>query len=109
MSDESTAAWNEEGAAAPTSPTESMISKIRWGLVAFILISIIVIVFAAQNTQTVKVEAFWWSARAPLVVIILVTVLVTVILDELVGLILRQRKGKRQAEKEELRQLRGDG
>lgn len=88
---------------------ESFLSKIRWGLVAFIAISIVVIVLAAQNTHIVHVKAFWWEADAPLVVIILVTVLISVILDELVGLIIRWRKRRREAEMEELRQLRGEG
>ena len=88
--------------------SENILSKIRWGLVAFIAISIVVIVLAAQNTQVVNVKAFWWEADAPLVVIILVTVLISVVLDELVGLIIRWRKRKRDAERQELRELRGE-
>ena len=106
MSDEPTG-WSDQPQEAKTA-AESFISKIRWGLVAFIVISIIVIVLSAQNTQDVNVKAFWWEARAPLVVVILVTVLVTVILDELVGLLVRWRKRRREAEIEELRQYRGD-
>lgn len=87
---------------------ERLVSKIRWGLVAFIVISVMVIVLAAQNTQVVQVKAFWWEADAPLVVIILVTVLISVILDELVGVLLRRRRKKRDAEREELRQYRGE-
>ena len=87
---------------------DSFLSKIRWGLVAFIVLSVVVIVLAAQNTQVVKVEAFWWEADAPLVVIIMVTVLITVVLDELVGLLIRWRNREREAEREELRQLRSE-
>jgi len=92
----------------PEAAAKSFLSKIRWGLVAFIVLSVVVIVLAAQNTQVVKVKAFWWEADAPLVVIIMVTVLITVILDELVGLLIRWRNRKRDAEREELRQLRGE-
>jgi len=83
-----------------------LVSRIRWGLVSFIVLAIVVIILAAQNTQEVELKALGWTAQAPLVVIILVTVLVTVILDELVGLILRSRKKKRLAERAELERLR---
>ncbi len=106
MTEEPTS-WSDKAQDAKKA-SESFISKIRWGLVAFIAISIVVIVLSAQNTQVVNVKAFWWEAEAPLVVVILVTVLVTVVLDELVGLLIRWRKRRREAEMEELRQYRGD-
>ena len=106
MADEPTS-WSETPP-EPGAASASFISKIRWGLVAFIAISVVVIVLAYQNTQDVHVKAFWWETDAPLVVIIMATVLITVILDELVGLIIRWRKRKREAEMEELRLLRGD-
>ena len=84
----------------------SLVSRIRWGLVTFIILAVAVIILAAQNTQEVELRALGWTARSPLVVIILTTVLVTVILDELVGLILRSRRHKRHAERIELERLR---
>lgn len=105
MTDEPTG-WNDQP--HELKEAQSFLSKIRWGLVAFVSTSIVVIVLAAQNTQIVNVKAFWWEADAPLVVIILVTVLITVLLDELVGLINRWRKRRREAETEELRRLRGE-
>ena len=84
----------------------SLVSRIRWGLVAFIVLAVAVIILAGQNTQVVELRALGWTATAPLAVIILTTVLVTVILDELVGLILRSRRHKRHAEKAELERLR---
>ena len=107
MDDQEPTTWSDEPEGR-LAKADSIISKIRWGLVSFIVISIIVIVLAAQNTQNVHVKAFWWEADAPLVVIILVTVLVTVILDELVGVILRWRKRRREAERDELRGYRGE-
>jgi uncharacterized integral membrane protein len=101
--------WGEEPAApAPAQPEShpGLVSRIRWGLLSFIVLAIIVIILSAQNTQEVELKALGWTAQAPLVVIILVTVLVTVVLDELVGVILRARKKKRIAEKEELKRLR---
>jgi uncharacterized integral membrane protein len=107
MTDEPTT-WDDKAQEAKEA-SESFLSKIRWGLVAFIVISVVVIVLSAQNTQVVNVKSFWWEAEAPLVVIILVTVLITVILDELVGLLIRWQRRKRDADRDELRQLRGDG
>lgn len=100
--------WQEEPApAAPEpDPHPGVVSRIRWGLVSFIALAIVVIILSAQNTQEVELKALGWTAQAPLAVIILVTVLVTVVLDELVGVILRARKKKRLAEKAELKRLR---
>lgn len=102
--------WSDAGPAPETEVSvdhaPGLIARIRWGLVTFIVLSIIVIILAAQNTQEVELNALGWTATAPLVVIILVTVLVTVVLDELVGLILRARKKRRLAEKAELERLR---
>jgi uncharacterized integral membrane protein len=85
---------------------EGFLASIRWGLIAFIVLAVVVIVLAAQNTQVVEVRALNFEVEAPLVVIILITVLVTVILDELVGVIIRRRRKRRRAEREELRRLR---
>lgn len=104
--------WSDQPEEAAPSFEErhepGLIARIRWGLVAFIVLALAVIILSAQNTQEVELNALGWTARAPLVVIILVTVLVTVVLDELVGVILRARRRKRLAEKEELRRLRRD-
>ncbi len=96
------------GAAAPAriESTGGFLSGIRWGLILFIALSVIVIILAAQNTQSVRVRALNWEAEAPLVVIILITVLVTVVLDELVGVIIRRRRKRIRAEREELRRFR---
>ena len=97
------------GASAAIGPEpDGLMARIRWGLVAFISLSVVVIVLAAQNTQSVTVRALGWEAEAPLVVILLITVLVTVILDELVGVIIRRRRRARRAERAELRRLRGE-
>jgi uncharacterized integral membrane protein len=101
------------GLSQPPSPAfgpgpepDGLLSRVRWGLITFIVLSTIVIVLAAQNTQYVVVRALGWEAEAPLVVIILITVLLTVILDELVGVIIRRRRRTQRAERAELRRLR---
>lgn len=87
-------------------PAGGGLGSVRWGLFAFLVLSVAVIILAAQNTQSVVVRALNWEAEAPLVVIILVAVVVTVVLDELVGWIYRRRRRKRTAEREELERLR---
>jgi len=87
---------------------DGIFSRIRWGLISFIALSMVVIILAAQNTQSVTVKALGWQAEAPLVVIILITVLVSVVLDELVGVIIRRRRRVRQAERRELKRLRDE-
>ena len=85
---------------------DGIFASIRWGLISFIVLSVIVIILAAQNTQSVSVKALGWEVEAPLIVIILITVLVTVVLDELVGLIIRRRRRTRTEERRELKRLR---
>ena len=107
MSDDA-GAWSDTPPDEQKGSSREMLARIRWGFVGFVAVSIVVIVLAAQNTQTVRVKAFWWESTAPLIVVILVTILATVVLDQLVGVIVRSRRRKRDAEREELRQYRGE-
>lgn len=120
MSDEEEAVWEQTPEATdlsndlapdtipdrPAQPPDGVFSRIRWGLISFIILSVIVIVLAAQNTQSVTVRALGWEAELPLIAIILITVLVSVVLDELVGVIIRRRRRMRRAERQELQRLR---
>jgi len=74
-----------------------------WGLVVGVVLAIIVIVFAAH--AVVKVLAWTWSS--PLFVVILVSLIVGIVLDEIVGLVYRSRRRRRLVEKAELKRLRG--
>lgn len=40
---------------------------------------------AVQNTQDVHSEFLWIDAEAPLVVILLITIVATVVIDEIIG------------------------
>ena len=57
--------WSDK-ASTRKEAAESILSKIRWGLVAFIAISVVLIVLSAQNTQIVRIKAFWWEADSRL-------------------------------------------
>jgi uncharacterized integral membrane protein len=79
-----------------------------WGLVVGVILAIVVIGFAAQNTQAATVEAIVWEWSSPLFVVVLISVIMGIVLDEIVGLLFRARRRRLLAEKAELRRLRGD-
>lgn len=79
---------------------------IPWGLGLFLVVTILLVIFAVQNTQDVDLQFLGWEVRSPLVVIIVVVAAVAVILDEIFGGVLRRRRRRRRAEKEELKRLR---
>jgi uncharacterized integral membrane protein len=78
-----------------------------WGLVVGVVLAIIVVVFAAQNTQSATIKVLPWDWSSPLFVVVLISLLIGIVLDEIVGLLFRARRRRRLAEKEELKRLRG--
>lgn len=81
---------------------------VPWRLALFLILAIVVVVFAVQNTQAVELHFLGWNWDLPLVIIILMAVVVTIILDQiLTGLVTRRRR-RRRIEKQELRRLRGE-
>ncbi len=83
-------------------------SGIPWGLGLFLIIAILLVVFAVQNTQLVTLNFIGWEGEFPLVVIIVAVAAVAVILDEILGVVLRRRRRRRRAEKAELKRLRAE-
>lgn len=81
---------------------------IPWRLALFLALTVVVVIFAVQNTQEVVLEFLGWSWRLPLVIIITITVVVSVILDEILGGIIKRRQRRRRFEREELKRLRGE-
>ncbi len=81
-------------------------SGFRWSLVfgAVLVVAIIILVF--QNPDTVTFEFLSWSISAPLSVILLGTVLVAVILDEIVGYVIRVRRRRVRRQLAELKELK---
>lgn len=75
---------------------------------ALILISVALISLVWQNQEAVPLEWLWVSTEVPLFVIVLVTALIAILADELVGLVWRARRRRRLAEKEELKRLRAE-
>jgi uncharacterized integral membrane protein len=77
-----------------------------WGLVFGVLITAVVIVFAAQNTASIEVRFLGWRFSTPVIVLILGSVLAGIIIDEVAGLVYRRRKRRILNEREELKRLR---
>lgn len=77
-----------------------------WGLVVGILLAVVIIGFAAQNTQSATVKTIVWEWSAPIFVVVLISLIVGIVLDEIVGLLFRSRRRRRLAEQAELHRLR---
>lgn len=71
-----------------------------------LLLAVIVIILAVQNTASVKVEFLPWATDLPLVVIILISALAGVVLDELFGFVWRHHRRRQLSDREELKTLR---
>ena len=79
-----------------------------WGLVIGALLAVAVIILAAQNTQQVTLEFLPFEIDTPLIVVLLASLLIGVVLDEIIGWAYRARRRRTLTEKEELKLLRGD-
>lgn len=76
------------------------------GLGATLLLGLILLIFAVQNTDDVSVSFLGWDFTFPLFGIAIGAALVAVVLDELMGVIWRRRRRAQLAERAELENLR---
>ena len=79
---------------------------VPWGLAAFMVSIVLLVIFVVQNVQDVTLKFLGWEGQYPLSLIIIVVIAVSVLLDEMLGSALRRRRRNRREEKEELRRLR---
>lgn len=79
-----------------------------WGLVVGVLLATMIIILAAQNTASVEVRFLGWAIETPLIVLILGSLLIGIVLDEIAGLFYRRRRRRILNERVELERLRGD-
>lgn len=105
-SDAEVAAESEK--AAPRAEPERVFvgTGLFWGLIVGVILALAVIVLAAQNTDTVTITFLAWDFSTPLIVLILGTLLIGLVVDELLGLVYRKRRRRTLRERDELKRLR---
>ncbi len=87
-------------------PEVAVDAGIPWGLIFFLILSVLMAVFTVQNTQDVELQFLGWSGEFPLIMIIVGVFVTAVILDEILGTILRRRRRTRRLERQELERYR---
>jgi uncharacterized integral membrane protein len=92
--------------ARQTPEVVSVDAGIPWGLIFFLILSVLMAVFTVQNTQDVELQFLGWSGEFPLIMIIVGVFVTAVVLDEILGTILRRRRRTRRIEKQELEHYR---
>jgi uncharacterized integral membrane protein len=78
------------------------------GFIGLLVIVAGLVVLAAQNTESVTLRWLGFEWNAPLVAVLLATMLVAVVLDEMIGAIWRSRRRRIRAERLELDAHRAD-
>jgi uncharacterized integral membrane protein len=77
-----------------------------WGLIVGVILAVAVIILAAQNTRTATISFLGWDFSTPLIVLILGSLLIGIVLDELFGLVYRRRRRRTLRDKDQLERLR---
>jgi uncharacterized integral membrane protein len=76
-----------------------------WGLAVGVLLAVAMIVLAAQNTSSTTIAFLGWEFSTPLIVVILGTLLVGVVFDELFGLVYRVRRRRTMRDRDQLNRI----
>jgi uncharacterized integral membrane protein len=99
----------EKRTAAPVEKERVFIGTgLFWGLVFGVLLAVVMIILAAQNTGNTTIKFLSWDFSTPLISVILAVLLVGVVLDELVGLIYRARRRRILTDRKELERLQAN-
>lgn len=97
----------EEPAPAPVTPTTVYKgSGFRWSMLFGALLLAVVIILVFQNTQTTRFDFLQWSIEAPLAALLLGTTLIAVMIDEIVGYVIRIRRRRVKRQLAELKELK---
>jgi len=78
-----------------------------WTLILTLVVAVAIIIGIVQNSQGVKLRYLAWTGSLSLAVALLATIVLTVALTSLVGLIWRRRRRHQLTDSVELRELRG--
>lgn len=81
-------------------------SGLSFGVAIFLLFALVFVVFVVQNSNSVPVRFINWEGSFPLPFLLVITALLSVVTDEVFGLMRRRRRRRRMAEKEELERYR---
>jgi uncharacterized integral membrane protein len=79
-----------------------------WGLIVGVILAVAVVILAAQNTDTATISFLSWDFSTPLIVLILGSLLIGIVLDELFGLVYRKRRRRTLRDKDQLERFRGE-
>ena len=78
-----------------------------WTLILTLVVAVAIIIGIVQNSQGVRLSYLAWTGSLSLAVALLVTVVLTVALTSLAGVIWRRRRRHQLTDTVELRELRG--
>ncbi len=108
VSEDGTAPATTESPAAATK-TVYRGSGVRWGFIAGLVLAVLLVILVFQNTAPVSFRFLIWEIETPLAALLIATAVIAAVADELVGVVVRARRRRRLAEKEELEKLRQQG
>jgi uncharacterized integral membrane protein len=78
-----------------------------WTLILALVLAVAIVIGIIQNSQGVRLKYLAWAGSLPLAVVLLATIVLTVALTSLVGVIWRRRRRHQLTDSVELRELRG--
>jgi uncharacterized integral membrane protein len=79
-----------------------------WTLILALVVAVAIVIGIIQNSQGVRLKFLGWAGNPPLAVVLLATIVLTVALTSLVGVIWRRRRRHQLTDSVELRELRKD-
>lgn len=97
-----------DGTTTATPEKEYRGAGIMWGAIALVVVTAVFVIMAVQNANDVEFDFLWLTVTTPLILIIAITIAVTLVIDELVGLLWRRQRRGRLRDREELRRLRSE-
>jgi uncharacterized integral membrane protein len=78
-----------------------------WPLILTLVVAIAIVIGIIQNSEGIRLRFLAWTGNLSLAVALLATVVLTVALSSLVGVIWRRRRRRELSASVELRELRG--
>lgn len=98
----------ESQEAVPEAPAERVFvgTGLFWGLIIGLILAVAVVILVAQNTGTVTISFLGWDFSTSLIVVILGSLLIGVLLDELFGLVYRKRRRQTLRDRDQLKRLK---